>query len=111
MQIVSIGDNFPKMSNPVFCKKIWKLFQNVVCWKFYPALLLKYEIEADNSQKKKNIYIYIYILFLEKIRLGIACELSARWQMIHIKKIMLIFFFFFKFEKKNYQNIIFYSCD
>ena len=35
-QIVSWGDNLLEMSKPVFWEKIRKIFQNVVCWKFYP---------------------------------------------------------------------------
>ena len=51
MQIVSLGDNLHELSYPVwiwhfiqiaqiviscFLRKIRKIFQNVVCWKFYP---------------------------------------------------------------------------
>ena len=36
MQIVSIGDNLHDMSKPVFGKKKEKIFQYVICWKFYP---------------------------------------------------------------------------
>ena len=36
MQIVTIGDNLHEMSNPVFWE-IKKIFQNVICWKFYPV--------------------------------------------------------------------------
>ena len=36
MQIVSSGDNLHEMSYPVSEKNKKKIFQNAVCWKFYP---------------------------------------------------------------------------
>ena len=39
MQIVTIGDSLHESSNPVPLEKYEKIFQNVVCWKFYPELL------------------------------------------------------------------------
>ena len=33
---MQIGDNLHEISKPVFWKKIIKIFQYVVCWKFYP---------------------------------------------------------------------------
>ena len=39
MQIVSsTGDNLHEMSKPYFLGRIRKIFQNVVCWNFYPVL-------------------------------------------------------------------------
>ena len=35
MQIVSNEDNLHEMAKPVSCEKN-KLFQNIVCWEFYP---------------------------------------------------------------------------
>ena len=34
---VSLGDNLHNMSKPIFCGKIRKTIQEVVCWNIYPA--------------------------------------------------------------------------
>ena len=56
MQIVSNGDNLHEMPNPVFWEKYEKIFQYVVCWKFYPEWLAlrgpdtlgKFSYKGDN---------------------------------------------------------------
>ena len=40
MQIVSFEDNLHEISDPVYWKKLEKIFQYVVCWKFYSVFLV-----------------------------------------------------------------------
>ena len=33
---LALGENLHEMQNPIFCKNKKKIFQNVICWSFYP---------------------------------------------------------------------------
>ena len=61
MQIVSGGNNLHEMLNTVFLEKQETIFQNVVCWKFYPecealvAYIGLYDIFYSNRAYRLHI--------------------------------------------------------
>ena len=98
MQIVSIGDSLHEMSKSVFLEKQRKIFQYVICWKFYPecnVLTLKApcKILADNillfSEKKSQYFVWTVcladnshemwslIFFEKKIRMSSAAIMTG----------------------------------
>ena len=81
MQIVSNGDNLHEMLNPVFWENQEKIFQIVVCWKFYP----EYEaLIKQSTQQSLIIQEYHHIWSHKGIKQSKFSEIIRKRQQIYI---------------------------
>ena len=88
MQIVSKGDNLHEMSNPVFVQNIRKIFQNIICCKFYPEGYVscyiapvmrasQINIFLLSPQKKQHIYVGLFMVGRSEWWKKLGCNESA----------------------------------